>query len=69
MTGNIAAGACSQSWLDVLFWRGVARVIDGNDTTRPYYTLMPTAIPIGNAGGCGGGVRAWVPASSAATAE
>ena len=55
LTGNIVGGACPQSWLDLLFWLGIARVIDGNDSTRLYYALMPTAIPIGNAGGCGGG--------------
>ncbi|MGH6636376.1 MAG: hypothetical protein ACRED0_09690 [Gammaproteobacteria bacterium] len=59
LTGNITtdgtASFCPQSWNDLLFWLGVAKVIDGNLADRLYYALLPNAIPVGNAGGCGGG--------------
>lgn len=55
LTGNINAGACPQSWNDLLFWLGIARMLDGNLTDRLYYALLPAGIPVGNAGGCGGG--------------
>ena len=55
LTGNINAGSCPTSWNNLLFWLGVARVIDGNRPNHLYYALMPRGIPTGGAGGCGGG--------------
>ena len=46
---------CPTSWNNLLFWLGIAKVIDGNRTDRLYYALLPSDIPIGGAGGCGGG--------------
>ena len=68
LTGNIISGACPQSWLDVLFWLGVARVIDGNDATRLYHGSCRRRFPSAMREAAAAAVRAWVPASSAATA-
>ncbi len=55
LTGNISQGACPTSWNNLLFWLRVAKIIDGNRADRLYYALLPSGIPIGNTGGCGGG--------------
>lgn len=55
LTGPIVQGACPTSWKDLLFWVGVAKIVDGNRADRLYYALLPDAIPIGGAIGCGGG--------------
>lgn len=55
LLGAIVNGQCPQSWNDLLFWLGVARVVDGNRTDALYYGLFPAGIPIGGAAGCGGG--------------
>lgn len=55
LLGAIVNGQCPQSWNDLLFWLGIARVVDGNRTDALYYGLFPNGIPIGGASGCGGG--------------
>jgi hypothetical protein len=59
LTGNITTdgttSACPTSWNDLLAGLGVAKFFDGNRSDRLYYALLPAAIPVGNAGGCGGG--------------
>lgn len=67
LTGNITtsggSSSCPTSWTDLLFWLGIAKIIDGNRADRLYYALLPSGIPTGNpgggggvgAGGCGGG--------------
>ena len=55
LTGAIVAGRCPTSWNNLLFWLGIARILDGNRGDRLYYALLPPAIPVGDAAGCGGG--------------
>jgi len=55
LLGAIVNGQCPQSWIDLLFWLSMARVIDGNRSDSLYYGLFPVGIPIGGAAGCGGG--------------
>ena len=54
LTGAIVGGQCPQSWIDILFWLSLARIVDGNRTDSLYYALLPKGIPIGGASGCGG---------------
>ena len=56
LTGNLFQGACPTSWNNLLFWLRVAKIIDGDRSGRFYYALLPSGIPVGNTGGCGGGV-------------
>ena len=55
LLGAIPASGCPTSWSNLLFWLGVARVVDGNRPDRLYYALLPNGIPLGQATGCGGG--------------
>ena len=55
LLGAIVNGQCPQAWNDLLFWLGIARVVDGNRTDALYYGLFPNGIPTGGAAGCGGG--------------
>lgn len=59
LTGNITTSdgiaKCPRSWEHLLWWLGVAKAIDGNRSDCLYYALLPIGIPVGNAGGCGGG--------------
>ncbi len=55
LTGAIANGACPSSWNNLLFWLGIAKVVDGNKSNMVYYGLLPSGIPVGGASGCGGG--------------
>lgn len=55
LLGAIVNGQCPQSWNNLLFWLGIARVVDGNRSDSLYYGMFPAGIPIGGAAGCGGG--------------
>jgi len=55
LLGNIVKGECPRSWNNLLFWLGVARVIDGNRANHLYYALFDPGLPTGGAAGCGGG--------------
>lgn len=55
LLGAIVNGQCPQSWNNLLFWLGIARVVDGNRSDSLYYGMFPVGIPIGGAAGCGGG--------------
>jgi len=55
LLGAIVNGQCPTSWNNLLFWLGVARVIDGNRTNQLYYGLFNANLPTGGAAGCGGG--------------
>lgn len=49
----MAQGSCPTSWLDLLFWLKIARVIDGDRQDALCYALLPAGIPVGDTGGCG----------------
>ena len=55
LLGAIVNGQCPTSWNNLLFWLGVARVIDGNRANLLYYGLFNPNLPTGGAAGCGGG--------------
>lgn len=55
LTGNMSKGVCPESWINILFWLNIAKIIDGNKTDRLYYALLPSGIPLGDTGGCGDG--------------
>jgi hypothetical protein len=57
LIGAIVNGQCPRSWNDLLFWLGLARVVDGNRSDSLYYGLFPTGIPIGGAAGVGSGAK------------
>ncbi len=59
LSGNITtsggSASCPRSWENLLYWLRIAKLLDGNRDNHLYYALLPNGIPIGNAGGCGGG--------------
>jgi hypothetical protein len=55
LLGAIVGGRCPASWNNLLYWLGIARIIDGNRANVLYYGLFDPDMPIGGAAGCGGG--------------
>jgi hypothetical protein len=55
LAGAIVDGKCPDAWNSLLSWLYLMKMADGNRPGRLYYGLLPSAIPIGGAGGCGGG--------------
>jgi hypothetical protein len=49
---------CPTSWNNLLTWLTVGKWFDGSRSDVFYYGLLPNGIPIGGAGGCGGGTVA-----------
>ena len=49
---------CPTSWNNLLDWLAVGKWFDGSRSDVFYYGLLPNGIPVGGAGGCGGGIVA-----------
>jgi hypothetical protein len=49
------SSSCPSSWTGLLAWLALVKSADGNRADHFYYALLPAAMPIGGAGGCGGG--------------